>query len=326
MDLALFPELSPQRQGLLAVGGGHRIYWEESGAADGTPVLVLHGGPGGHSAPWVRRLFDPRHYRIIQFDQRGCGHSQPYASVAHNTTWHLIDDIERLRTMLGVERWLLFGGSWGSTLALLYAQAMPDRVEGLVLRGVFTATAGELAWFYRDGTRHYFPEAWSAFVAPLAPHERDDPAPAWRRRLFHGSRAQQLEAARCWTAWEMATSRLRPEPQALRFSDAFARAFARIEAHYFAHDCWLLPDQIANHMASIAALPGWIVQGRYDAICPPSTAWRLHQRWPASTLHMVDDAGHSALEPGILRALVAAVAVGGPMAPRPGVTLPDGSG
>ncbi len=307
MTIALFPEVEPSRSGMLAVSTVHRVYWEEVGPADGVPVVFLHGGPGGGCAPWNRRLFDPRRYRVLLFDQRGCGRSTPHADLRDNTTWDLVADIERLRELIGVERWLVFGGSWGSTLALAYAQAHPQRVTGLILRGVFCATAPEMHWFYQDGTRHLFPDAWEDFVAPLREDERGDVLHAYHRRLTTGPKRQQIAAARAWTRWEMATSRLRPEPSNLDVSDHLSLQLARLEAHYFVHDSWFQPDQLFADLPRIAHLPCWIVQGRYDAICPPSTAWRLHRGWPGSKLWLIDDAGHSAVEAGTLQGLMRAL-------------------
>jgi proline iminopeptidase len=306
MVQSLFPDIEPFDSGMLAVSGGHRLYFEQCGAPAGLPVVFLHGGPGGGCAPWNRRLFDPTRYRVVLFDQRGCGRSTPHASLYDNTTWDLIEDIERLRVRVGVRRWLVFGGSWGSTLALAYAERYPERVLGLVLRGVFLSTRDEFDWFYRGGTARLFPDAWEDFVGPLDPAERADPLAAWYRRLTDDDAAVQLQAARVWTAWEMRTSRLRPDFRADSAGDHFALAIARIEAHYFVHDSWLRPNQLLDEIGRVAHLPCRIVQGRYDAICPPSTAWRLHRAWPGSELQFVDDAGHSALEPGILAGLLAA--------------------
>ena len=305
MTARLHPEVEPYASGLLTVSGQHRIYWEQVGNPRGEPVLFLHGGPGGGCAPWNRRLFDPQHDRAVLFDQRGCGRSTPHASLRENTTWHLCADIERLRQHLGIERWLVFGGSWGSTLALAYAEQHPERVAGLILRGVFCATRDEVRWFYQDGTRHLFPDAFEAFVEPLTLAERGDVLKAYHSRLTRGPRREQVQAARSWTQWEIATSRLRPDAVGAGFSDGLALQLARIEAHYFVHDSWLRPDQLIEDAGRIAHLPCHIVQGRYDAICPPSTAWRLHRALPGSELTLVDDAGHSALEPGTLLGLLA---------------------
>jgi proline iminopeptidase len=311
MVATLFPESQPFETGMLPVSGVHRLYYEQSGQRDGVPVVFLHGGPGGGCAPWNRRLFDPDVYRVVLFDQRGCGRSTPHASLHENTTWDLVEDIERLRRKLAIERWFVFGGSWGSTLALAYAERYPERVLGLVLRGVFLSTRSEFDWFYRGGTAHLFPDAWEDFLAPLPLAERADPLGAWHRRLTDDDPAVQLAAAQVWTEWEMRTSRLRTEKGGVGASDAFALAIARIEAHYFVHDSWLAPDQLMNDLGRITHLPCRIVQGRYDAICPPATAWRLHRAWPGSEIELVDDAGHSALENGILAGLLRANAAFG---------------
>ncbi len=303
----LFPAIEPFDSGMVPVSGIHRLYYEQAGAPEGVPVLFLHGGPGGGCAAWNRRLFDPEVYRVVLFDQRGCGRSTPHGSLHENTTWDLVADIERLRRRLGIERWLLFGGSWGSTLALAYAEAHPERVLGLVLRGVFLSTAEELRWFYQGGTAQLFPDAYEAFVAPLDDAGRADPLRAWHARLTSGDAREELDAARRWAAYEIATSRLRPDPVTAPADDRFALAIARIEAHYFVHDSWLEPDQLMRDLPRIAHLPCRIVQGRYDAICPPSAAWRLHRAWPGSELTLVDDAGHSALESGTLAGLMLAL-------------------
>lgn len=304
----LYPSIEPYETGTLPVSGIHRIYFEQSGAPDGEPVLFLHGGPGGGCSAWNRRLFDPEFYRAVLFDQRGCGRSAPHGSLHENTTWDLVEDIERLRRRLGIERWLLFGGSWGSTLALAYAQAHPERVTGLIMRGIFLSTEAELDWFYRGGTGQLFPEAWDAFVEPLDEAERADPLAAWHQRLISGDAQQQLDAARAWASYEIATSRLHSDPSPPRPDDRFAVAIARIEAHYFVHRSWFEPGQLLRDVDKIAHLPCWIVQGRYDAICPPRTAWRLHRAWHGSELRIVDEAGHSALEPDTLAGLLDALA------------------
>jgi proline iminopeptidase len=304
---ALFPAIAPYASEHLAVSDGHTLYVEQCGNPAGLPVLFLHGGPGGGCSELSRRFFDPDRCRVVLFDQRGCGRSRPFASLEANTTWHLVEDIERLRRHLGVERWLLFGGSWGSTLALAYAERYPERALGLVLRGVFCATLAELDWFYRGGTAQLFPDAWEAFVAPLPEVERADPLAAWQRRLRHRNADIRQHAARIWTRYEFACAQLRPPAGDAVFSDDFALAFASIEAHYFIHEAWLAPDQLYRELGAVRHLPCAIVQGRYDAICPPATAWRVHRAWPGSALTLIDDAGHSAMEPGITRGLVAAV-------------------
>ncbi len=267
---------------------------------------MLHGGPGAGISPFMRRFFDPARYRIVLFDQRGTGRSRPHGHVEANTTWHLVADIERLRRHLGVRRWLMFGGSWGSTLALLYAQRHPERVTALVLRGLFTMTRAELDWFYGGGAARFFPDEWADFLAPIPPEERGDLIGAYYRRLTGGDHAEQLRLARPWVRWETATAALRPI-RAGFVEAGYARAFARIESHFFAHGGWLEEDrQIERDMPRIGAVPGVLVQGRYDMICPPDTAHRLASAWPAASLRLVDDGGHALSEPGIAGELVRA--------------------
>ncbi len=303
-----YPPIEPYAHGMLEAGDGHRVYWELCGNPDGIPVVFLHGGPGGGCSPMQRRLFDPRAYRILLFDQRGCGRSTPHASLEHNTTWHLVADIERLREMTGTQRWLVFGGSWGSTLALAYAQRHPERATGLILRGIFTLRRAELLWYYQEGASWIFPDKWERFLAPIPPAERGDLIAAYRRRLTGTDPAVQREAARAWSLWEGETLTLRPSREiALQHGDDhYALAFARIENHYFVHDAWLAPDQLLADVPRIAHLPGTIVQGRYDVATPARTAWDLHRAWPAAAFHLIDDAGHATTEPGILNALVRA--------------------
>lgn len=305
---ALYPPIEPYDRGMLGVGDGHILYYEQCGRPTGAAALFLHGGPGGGCQAWNRRLFDPNHYRLVLFDQRGCGLSTPHGSLDANTTWHLVADIERLREHLGIERWLIFGGSWGSTLAMAYAQRHPQRVTAIVLRGVFLARKVELDWFYKSGTNAIFPEAWQHFAARIPPSERHDMPRAYYNRLTGDDEQARVEHALAWTRWEFATSRLRDDPSDREHIDRnFALAFARIESHYFVHRAWLDPDDMLLRGASaIRHIPGIVVQGRYDAICPPHTAFALCQRWPAARLQIVNDAGHSALEPSILPKLVAA--------------------
>ncbi|GIX18183.1 MAG: proline iminopeptidase [Rhodothalassiaceae bacterium] len=305
----LYPAIAPEATGMLDVGDGHRIYWEWSGRRDGIPVLFLHGGPGGGTAPAQRRFFDPRRYRIVLFDQRGCGRSTPHAALHANTTWHLVADIERLRAHLGIDRWVVFGGSWGSTLALLYAERHPERVLGLILRGVFLARPREIRWFYQDGASRIFPEAYARFVAPLSPAERGDVIAAYYRLLTGPDDEKRLEAAHRWARWEASTVTLEPgsrqthDPQ----SDAFALALARIECHYFFHRAFLeRPNQILEDAGAIAEVPAIIVQGRYDAICPPEAAHELKAALPRADLRIVTLAGHSAFEPAITHELLEA--------------------
>jgi proline iminopeptidase len=302
----LYPPLEPFRQQIVEMPGGHRIYVEQCGRADGEPVVVLHGGPGGGCSPGMRRFFDPRHYRIILFDQRGCGRSSPHASVENNTTWDLVADIERIRGDLGIERWTVFGGSWGACLGLIYAQTHPERVRALVLRGVFTMTRAELDWFYGGGAGAFWPERWKAFAHMVPAGERDDLIGAFHRRLFGEDTATQMRFARAWAGWESALAVLEPGEARGGPGGSYALAFSRIENHYFINAGFLETDgQILRDMHRLAGIPGHIVQGRYDMICPPHTAHRLHEAWPGSQLHMIADAGHALSEPGISRRLVA---------------------
>ena len=308
---ALYPPIDAHRSGRLRVSDLHEIYWEESGNPVGKPVVFLHGGPGSGTDPRQRRFFDPARYRIVLFDQRGCGKSLPHASLVDNTTWHLVDDIERLREHLGIERWQLFGGSWGSTLALAYAQAHPSRVTELVLRGIFLVRPWEFDWFYGtpDGTGALYPELYAEFVGLLPEAERGEVMAAYYRRLTGDDPAVRAEAARRWSKWEGATSFLRLDPNYLaRFDDAeVADAFARIECHYFVNGGFLRsPTQLLDDVPKIRHLPATIVQGRYDIVCPMKSAWDLHRAWPEAELRVVPDAGHSAFEPGILAELIAA--------------------
>jgi len=303
---ALYPPLEPYRQQLLDMPGGHRIYVEQCGHPDGAPVVVLHGGPGGGCSPGMRRFFDPRHYRAVLFDQRGCGRSSPHAHVENNTTWDLVADIERIRGDLGIERWTVFGGSWGACLALIYAQTHPDRVEALVLRGVFTMTQAELRWFYGGGAGSFWPEQWRAFSHMVPKPERDDLIGAYHKRLFAPDPAEQARFARAWAGWESALAVLDPGEARGYPSSSYALAFARLENHYFINGGFLeRDDQVLRDMPRLRALPGHIVQGRYDMICPPHTALALHEAWPGSTLKMVGNAGHALSEPGITAELVA---------------------
>jgi proline iminopeptidase len=300
-----------RRSGYLRVSPLHELYWEESGNPRGKPVVFLHGGPGGGTDARMRRFFDPKKYRIVLFDQRGCGRSRPHASLVDNTTWHLVADIEALRTHLGIERWQVFGGSWGSTLALAYAQAHPDRVTELVLRGIFLVRPWEFRWFYEspDGTGALFPDLYEHYIKPIPPAERGDVMNAYYRRLTSDDPAVVREAARAWSIWEGATSFLKLNPDYLdKFEDDdFAAAFARIECHYFVNGGFLrTPNQLLEDVPNIRHIPAVIVQGRYDVVCPMKSAWDLHRAWPEAELHVVPDAGHSAFEPGIIDQLVRA--------------------
>lgn len=295
---------------MLEVGDGQSLYWEECGNPNGKPVIVLHGGPGGGSSPLQRRYFDPEKYRIVLFDQRGCGKSTPHVSapdadLTTNTTWHLVADIERLRTFFGIERWMVFGGSWGSTLALAYAQAHPDVVTELVLRGIFTLRRHELEWFYEGGAAALFPDLWEAYSAPIPAAERSNMMQAYHRQLVNPDPAVHRPAGLAWTTWEASTVTLLPDPSlvaSMRSPDA-AVAFARIENHYFINAGWLGEGQLIAGAGLLKDIPGVIVQGRYDVCTPIMTAWDLHRAWPEAEFIVVPDAGHSASEPGIAQAL-----------------------
>jgi proline iminopeptidase len=305
----LYPELEPYQSGKLRVSHSHEIYYEQCGNPQGQPVVFVHGGPGGGCAAWHRRFFDPDAYRIILFDQRGCGRSTPHASIEDNTTWHLVADMEALRTELGIERWLVFGGSWGSTLSLAYAQAQPARVSALVLRGIFLLRPFELCWFYQEGCSLLFPDAWQRYLAPIPASEHGDLIAAYHRRLTSPDATIRLQAARAWSQWEASTSKLLPDDQMVQSwgEDTFAEAIARIECHYFVNKGFLdSPDQLLDNVTRIRHIPAVIVQGRYDVVCPMISAWQLHQHWPESELRIVADAGHAASEPGIVDQLVRA--------------------
>jgi proline iminopeptidase len=306
---SLYPETEPFSSGWMSTDQGHEIYYEECGVRNGKPCVILHGGPGGAINPTMRRFFDPSRWRMMLFDQRGCGQSRPNASLEHNTTWDLIADIERLRVQAGVDKWTVFGGSWGSTLALAYAATHPERVSALILRGVFLITERELRWFYQDGASMLFPDAWEGFLAPIPEAERGDLMAAYHRRLTHPDRAVQAEAATAWSQWEGDTISIRgPEGRPAKFGEEdFAIAFARIENHYFTHrgflpnDGWLL-----EQAARLRGVPGWIVQGRFDVVTPMDAAWKLSKAWPDARLEVIGDAGHASTEPGVIDALVRA--------------------
>ncbi|MFD1511653.1 prolyl aminopeptidase [Lacimonas salitolerans] len=301
----LYPSRDPFDQRMLQVGDGHTLYVEQSGNPDGIPVVVLHGGPGGGCSPVMRRFFDPDVYRAILFDQRGCGRSRPHASVTANTTWHLVRDIETIRATLGIDRWMVFGGSWGATLALVYAQAHPDAVRHLILRGVFLATQSELDWFYGGGAGKFWPEVWARFVDPIPEDERGDLIAAYHKRLFSGDLPTEIKFGRTWSSWENALASMGTNGQSGESPGDYARAFARLENHYFTNKAFLERDgQILGDIGKISHIPGDIVQGRYDMICPPHSAWGLAQNWPEAELHMVRNAGHALSEPGISSQLV----------------------
>jgi proline iminopeptidase len=305
----LYPPIEPFREGRLRVSDQHEIHFEECGNRAGKPVLIVHGGPGGGSNPTMRRFHDPSRYRIILFDQRGCGRSVPHASLEDNTTWHLVDDMERLRTHVGVDRWQLMGGSWGSTLALAYAQRHPKRVIDMVLRGIFLLRRAELEWFYQEGCSWLFPDAFEAYRKPIPAAEHGDMIAAYYRRLTHPDPKVQLEAARAWSIWEGTTLSLQQDPERIKLfsADQYAIAFARIECHYFANRGFFTrDDELLAEAHRLAAIPGTIVHGRYDVVTPLKSAFDLKQVWPRAELRIVPDAGHAMTEPGIVHELVAA--------------------
>ena len=306
----LYPPIEPYRKGMLDTGDGHQIYWELCGNPQGKPAVFLHGGPGSGCTPAHRQLFDPGRYQILLFDQRGCGRSRPHASLDNNTTWHLTADMERLRTEIaGAEKWLVFGGSWGSTLALAYAQQHPGRVSELVVRGIFGLRRAELRWFYQEGASWLFPDYWEDYLAPIPAEERGDLIAAYRKRLTGNDPVEQLRAAKAWSLWEGRTITLLPSAkhQQSHADDQNALAFARIENHYFVHDGFMECDgQLLRDAHKLHGIPGTIIQGRYDACTPARTAWELHKAWPQAAFHLVPDAGHAFDEPGILARLIEA--------------------
>lgn len=305
----LYPLAQPFDTGYMATGDGHEVYYEQVGQPDGIPAVFLHGGPGGGGDVNARRFFDPDRYRLVIFDQRGCGRSRPHASLENNTTWHLVADIEALREKLGIKQWLVFGGSWGSTLALAYAERHPAAVSALVLRGIFLLREKELRWFYQFGAGEMFPELWARYVGHIPHEERGDLLGAYHRRLTSDNPVVRLEAARHWSGWEGATSSLLPDParEEAFTGDEFALALARIEAHYFVNGGFLDDEnQLIRNAGRLSGIPAVIVQGRYDVVCPATTAWELARGWPDARLCIVQDAGHSAFEPGIVHELVTA--------------------
>jgi proline iminopeptidase len=304
----LYPDILPYAVHRLAVDERHALHVEECGSAKGVPALFLHGGPGAGCEPYHRRLFDPARYRIVLFDQRGAGRSLPHADLTDNTTWHLVADIERIREHLGIDRWLVFGGSWGSTLALAYAQHHPERVRALVVRGIFLCRDEEIRWFYQEGASRVFPDYWEDFLAPVPFAERHDLLHAYHRLLTGDHDIARMAAAKAWSTWEGRTATLLPNDAVVRhFGDPHvALSLARIECHYFVHQAFLRPGQLLEDAPRLAGIPGVIVHGRYDLICPFENAWALHRAWPGSELVVVPDAGHAASEPGIRSALVAA--------------------
>ncbi|HVY46012.1 MAG TPA: prolyl aminopeptidase [Minicystis sp.] len=305
----LYPEIEPYKTWRLRVSPVHELYVEESGNPEGKPVVFLHGGPGGGTEPKQRRYFDPSRYRIVLFDQRGCGRSTPHASLEANTTWDLVADIERIRAQAGIEKWQVFGGSWGSTLALAYAETHPERVTELVLRGIFLLRKREIDWFYQEGASALFPDAWEDYLAPIPEAERGDLLAAYHRRLTGHDAAERQRVARAWSIWEGRTSCLMPNPELVARSagEDFSLAFARIECHYFANKGFLAKDtQLLDDVGKIRHVPTVIVQGRYDVVCPAESAWALYRAFPEADLRIVPDAGHSAMEPGIVHELVSA--------------------
>jgi len=303
----LYDAVEPYDEGRLQVSPVHNIYYEQCGNPKGKPVVFLHGGPGGGIVPDYRRYHDPEAYRIVLFDQRGSGKSTPHASLEENTTWHLVEDIEKLREHLGIESWQVFGGSWGSTLALAYAQTHPQRVRQLVLRGIFLCRPKEIRWFYQDGASWIFPDVWEEYLKVIPEDERNDMVSAYHKRLTSDDENVRVEAARAWSIWEGSTSKLYPDPTAIdHFGDPeFAIAFARIECHYFMHNSFFPTENyLVENVGRIRKIPCVIVQGRYDVVCPITSAWDLHRAWPEAELKIIPDAGHSVSEPGIIDALV----------------------
>jgi proline iminopeptidase len=304
-----YPEIKPFNQGHLKVSDLHTIYFEEAGNPNGKPIVFVHGGPGGGIDESHRRFFDPKVWRIVLFDQRGCGKSKPFSELKENTTWDLVSDMEKIRNHLKISDWTVFGGSWGSTLALAYAISHPEKVKGLILRGIFLLREKEIKWFYQEGASFIFPDAWEKYLAPIPEVERGDLVSAFYKRLTSNDSKVRSEASRAWSVWEGSTSKLYMDPDFIeRFAgDEFADAFARIECHYFVNkgffkeDGWLL-----NNIDKIKHIPAWIVQGRYDVVCPATSAWELSRKWPEAKLHIIADAGHSAGEPGIKSKLIEA--------------------
>ncbi|MDJ0615472.1 MAG: prolyl aminopeptidase [Calothrix sp. MO_192.B10] len=305
----LYPSREPYQQGSLKVSDIHTIHFEESGNPEGKPVVLLHGGPGGGCPPVYRQYFHPDKWRLVMFDQRGCGKSTPHAELRENTTWDLVRDIEKLRSHLGIKKWVVFGGSWGSTLSLAYSQTHPESCTGLILRGIFMLRQKELRWFYQEGASNIFPDAWEEYVKPIPVTERQDMLSAYYKRLTSEDLDVRIEAARAWSIWEASTSKLLPDVGLMeKFGESeFATAFARIECHYFVNKGFLsTEDQLIRNVSKLRHIPAVIVQGRYDVVCPMISAWELHQAWPEAEFIVVPDAGHSMSEPGILSALIEA--------------------
>jgi proline iminopeptidase len=304
----LYPEIEPYQTGHLDVGDGHSIYWERIGTPGAKPAVFLHGGPGGGINPGQRRLFNPDLYDVILFDQRGCGRSTPHANLEANTTWHLVADIERLREMVGVDKWQVFGGSWGSTLALAYAETHPQRVTELLVRGIYTLTRAELDWYYQFGVSEMFPDKWEAFLAPIPEAERHEMMHAYHRRLTGADKVEQLAAAKAWSIWEASTITLLPDPgmQQDFAQDQYAIAFARIENHFFVNAGWLDEGQLLRDAVKLKGIPGVIVHGRYDMPCPLKYAWQLSKVWTDADFHIIEGSGHAVSEPGITDQLIRA--------------------
>ena len=303
-----FPPIEPYASGMLDVGDGHQIYWERVGTPGAKPAVFLHGGPGGGCNESHRRVFDPAKYDVLLFDQRGCGRSTPHACLEANTTWHLVDDIERLREMCGIEKWLVFGGSWGSTLSLAYAETHPERVTELVLRGIYTLTQAELNWYYQFGVSEMHPEKWERFIAPIPENERCHMVAAYHKRLTGDNEAEKLACAKAWSQWEGGTVTLLPDEAMVDDfgGDQFALAFARIENHFFMNAGWMDEGQLQRDAHKLTGIPGVIVHGRLDMPCPLKYAWNLAKAWPDAELHIIEAAGHAMSEPGILDQLIRA--------------------
>lgn len=305
----LYPQREPFNEGKLKVSDLHTIHYEESGNPQGKPIVLLHGGPGGGCPPYYRQFFNPEKWRLIMFDQRGCGKSTPHAELRENTTWELVSDIEKLREHLNIDKWVVFGGSWGSTLSLAYSQTHPERCKGLILRGIFMLRKKEIDWFYQEGASYIFPDAWEEYLKPIPPEERHDMLTAYYKRLTSNDMKIRLEAARAWSIWEASTSRLFFDKGLMQIfgESQFADAFARIECHYFINKGFFEhDDQLLRNVDRIRNIPAVIVQGRYDVVCPMISAWELHKAWAEAEFIVVPDAGHSMSEPGITSALIGA--------------------
>jgi proline iminopeptidase len=303
----LFPPIQPFNEFFFKVSDLHTLHVEECGNPNGKPVVFLHGGPGGGIDAVYRQYFDPKKWRVVLFSQRGCGKSTPHAELRENTTWDLVSDIEKIREHLKIDRWVVFGGSWGSTLSLAYAETHPKRVKGLILRGIFFGTTAETDWFYTQGSNWFYPDAYEKYIEVIPPAERGNVMEAYYRRLTSTNKSERIEAAKAWSIWEATTSRLLPDFNNIqKFSEPdIAEAFARIECHYFLNDCFFEgPNQLIRDIEKIHHIPGAIVQGRYDVICPPKFAWELHKSWPKSELTFIQDAGHSMMEAGIRSKLI----------------------